>query len=224
MKAKLFDCTLLDVSDRCFDIVGDAQKFEILGVDHPIGHHVIELGLEWKPERTSHEDDREIRDLCCLDQSEGFEQFVHGAEAAGHHNERIRVLDHHHLAYEEVLEIDTDVEIVVGELLFGKLDVAADALPAGLFRPAIRGLHDSRATACHDGQSQSADGTTHPTCQLVLGVTFTKPRRSEDGDARTGEMKMAKPRQHLPGHSKQRSQFPAPQSRTAEKCEIAIRS
>ncbi|MEN9801070.1 MAG: polymerase [Actinomycetota bacterium] len=224
VEPKLFDRTLLDVSDCCFDVIGHAQEFEVFGVDHSIGHHVIELALKWGPERTSHENDREIRNLRGLDESQGFEQFVNGSEATGHHDECVGVLDHHHLANEEVLEVDADVEIVIGELLLRQLDVAADALTAGLSCPSIRGFHDSRTASRHDGQSQSADGCTHLTCQLVFGVAFTEPRGTEDGDTRTGEMEVSEARQHFPRHTQQGSQFPASQSRAAEKCEIAIHS
>src|SRR5262245_12205304 len=65
-------------------------------------------------------------------------------KATRHHHEGGRVLDQHHLAHEEVLELDETVEIGIRLLLLGKPDVAAEAHAPRLPSAAIRSLHDSR--------------------------------------------------------------------------------
>ena len=52
----------------------------------------------------------------------------------GSDHERAGVAHEHHLAREEVAEAERDVEVVVGRLLVGQLDVAADRDRAGLAR------------------------------------------------------------------------------------------
>ncbi len=59
------------------------------------------------------EDDREPGHLAGLHEGERLERLIQRAEAAGHDHERLRVLDEHRLAGEEVPEVDADVDPVV---------------------------------------------------------------------------------------------------------------
>ena len=52
-----------------------------------------------------------MADLAGLDEGQRLEQLVEGAEAAGQDHEPIGVLDEHHLAREEVAELDAEVDV-----------------------------------------------------------------------------------------------------------------
>jgi len=77
-----------------------------------------------------HRDQRESLELVGLHQRRDLERFVERAESARHHDERARVLHQHHLAREEVVELDELVEVRIGLLLARQRDVAADAQAA----------------------------------------------------------------------------------------------
>ena len=79
--------------------------------------------------------------LLGLDEIGHFEDFVHRAKSAGHCDEGIGILDQHQLAHEEMAEGDPAVEVLVGPLLDGQFDIAANGHAAGVFRAAIGGLH-----------------------------------------------------------------------------------
>src|SRR5205807_8768739 len=75
------------------------------------------------PEVTIDEHEREVADLGRLDQRERLKQLVERSVATWEHDERVRVADEHHLAREEVMEVETEIEIVVWQLLERQLDV-----------------------------------------------------------------------------------------------------
>jgi hypothetical protein len=78
------------------------------------------------PELAAHEDHRELVDLAGLHEGQRLEQLVHRPEAAGADDERLRVLDEHRLAGEEVAELDAEVDPLVQALLEGQLDPEPD--------------------------------------------------------------------------------------------------
>src|SRR3982074_197486 len=100
------------------------------------------------------ENHRELVDLSCLDQRQRLEQFVERAEAAGEDDERDAVLDEHRLPHEEVAEVDDGVDVRIGTLLEGELDVAADRASAGELRALVRRLHDSRSGTGDDREAR----------------------------------------------------------------------
>ena len=65
----------------------------------------------------------------------------------GRHDERLRVLDEHRLADEEVAEVDAEVDPLVEALLERQLDAETDREAAGLAGPAVGRLHRPRAAA-----------------------------------------------------------------------------
>ena len=93
------------------------------------------------------EHDREVADLAGLDERERLEQLVHRAEAAGQDHETVGVLHEHHLAGEEVAELDAEVDVLVEPLLVRQLDVAPDGQAATLAAAAVGGLHRARTAA-----------------------------------------------------------------------------
>jgi hypothetical protein len=62
-----------------------------------------------------------------LNQTQGLEELVHRAEASREDHEGFGVLHEHHLAHEEVPEVDRDIDVFVATLLEGQLDVASDS-------------------------------------------------------------------------------------------------
>src|SRR5690606_34486350 len=122
-------------------------------------------------------------DLESLHQRQHLEHFVHGPEAAVHEDEAVRVLHEHHLADEEVFELDQTAAVRVGLLLHGQVDGELDAFAAALGRAVVAGLHDARAAAGYDPVTRlrqlfrQQDGGL---VQLVIGV---RARAAEDGNA-----------------------------------------
>ena len=130
------------------------------------------------------QDHREVAHLAGLDEGQCLEQLVHRAEAAGQDHERIGVLDEHHLAREEVAEIDAQVHVRVLPLLVGQLDVAADRQPTALATAPVGGLHDARPAAGDDRVARLGQPAPDGPRQLVLGAVDRGAGRAEHGDRR----------------------------------------
>ena len=106
------------------------------------------------------------------------------AEAAGQHDEALRVLHEHRLAGEEVAEVDADVDPLVHALLEGQLDAEPDRHPAGLAGAAVRGLHRTRAATGDDRIAGRDEQPADLHGQGVLGLGLLHPGRPEHADGR----------------------------------------
>ena len=85
-------------------------------------HRVAQPVDEALPVRDAHQHDRELGHLARLRQRHRLEELVERAEAAGQHDEAVGVLEEHHLAREEVAEVDAEVDVLVEAGLEGQLD------------------------------------------------------------------------------------------------------
>src|SRR5206468_5358419 len=108
---------------------------------------------ETTPVRRPEQNDREVLDLAGLSKRQRLEELVESAEAAGEDHEASRVLHEHVLAYEEVAELDAEVDVLVQRLLVRQLDVAAHGQPAHLVASAVDGLHDPGPATGDDGEA-----------------------------------------------------------------------
>ncbi len=140
-----------DRFDHLGRIVGHREQVEVAIGDGAVreqgrAHPIEESG----PVRAADEDHREVPDLARLDERQRLEQLVERPESAGQDDEPVRVLDEHHLAREEVAELDAEIHVRVQALLVGQLDVAADGQAAAFTAAAVGGLHRARATAGDD--------------------------------------------------------------------------
>ena len=137
--------------------------------------------------------DREVADLAGLAQRRGLEQLVQRAEAAREDDERARVAHEHHLAREEVVEVEADVDVVVLELLVRQLDVEPDRRHAGVARAAVAGLHDAGAAAGDDREARPAQHRGRLARLGVHRVVARRARRAEDRDGLADVREAAKP-------------------------------
>ena len=117
-----------------------------------------------------------------LDQGQGFEQLVEGPEATGEDHEGLRVLDEHHLADEEVVELDSQVDVLVEGLLEGQLDVAPDRKPPSFAGAAVGRLHDAGSASGDDGEAAPGQQRAQPSRLGVHGIGVGDPGRAEDAD------------------------------------------
>ena len=128
------------------------------------------------------EHDREVADLGGLAQRGGLEQLVERAEPAGEDDERARVAHEHHLAREEVVEVEAEVDVGVLELLVRQLDVEPDRRHARVARAAVAGLHDPRAAAGDDREAGAAERGGRLARLRVHRVVARRARGAEDRD------------------------------------------
>ena len=185
-----------------------SSRSTVLGRDGAGGHHPPAEEVEDRlPVVDPHQHQRKVLDLAGLDQGRGLEHLVEGAEAAGQGDEGVGVLDQHHLADEEVAELDEGVEVGVGALLVRQLDVAADRAAAGVPRAAVGRLHDPRAAAGHHREAVLGQPPADLAGQPVVAVVLAEARRAEDGDAGADEMKLAKAVEELPRDAQNADQF-----------------
>jgi hypothetical protein len=72
----------------------------------------------------------------------------------------------------------------------GQQDVAADAPPAGLLRPAVGRFHQPGSAASNHGETGTGQPAADLAAQLVLRRPRAEPRRAEDGDRRPEAVKL----------------------------------
>src|SRR6185437_8759740 len=168
----------------------DREQVLVTGADHAASQHAVpDPGHQARPVAAAHQHDRELGYLARLDQGQRLEQLVQRAEPAGQHDERLRVLDEHGLADEEVAELQADLDVVVEPHLGGQLYTQADRNPADAGGALVGRLHDAGPTpgdhrVAGPGQ-RLADGLGN----LVIRAVPLGPGAAEDrhGQAELGQ-------------------------------------
>ena len=174
------------------------NEFHVLRIDRLLGQQAfLHERPHPAPECAAHEHHRELLDLAGLHQREGLEDLVEGAEPAGQHDERAGVLDEHDLADEEMVELHEVIDIGIGLLLVGQIDVAADAHPAGLFGPAIGGLHDAGSAAGNDSVARLRQPPAHLPRKLVVPAGLIEPGRAEHRHRRLRDLQRLEPHEEF---------------------------
>lgn len=180
-----------EVIDGFVDRIGEEHEVDIARANGAAFDHVIEEGFHGFPEFGAHDDDREVFDFSSLDEGERLKHFIHGAEAAGHHDESIAVLQQKHFPNEEVFHRYPLIEVRIVGLLKRKFDVAADGAAIDVFGAAVSGLHDTGTTARDDGESEFGDGGAHLAGELVRRMVFLEACGAKHCDARADKVKGA---------------------------------
>ena len=105
-----------------------AEDVEVPLVDHAGLHQGLEID-DAPPVGGIEQKDRHSPRLAGLDEAEGLEQLVHGAEAAGEDHQRPRPRQEVHLAEREIVELEAELGRHVGvwRLLVRQDDIVADA-------------------------------------------------------------------------------------------------
>src|SRR6266566_4945147 len=179
-------------------VVGDADQGELGRADvRPGEHRLLQPGQQAGPVLLADQDDRELGDLAGGDQGQRLEQLVHGAEPAGQHHERLRVLDEDRLAHEEVAELQADVDVFVQPHLTVQRDARAHRDPAGLGSALVGRLHDPRTAAGDHGVARAGQAGRGALGDVVVVAAPRGPRRAEDRDRGTELGQQAEPLHEL---------------------------
>src|SRR5687768_17047246 len=133
---------------RLGGIVRDEDEIHVARRDLLLEQHArLEPANQPCPVVPAHQNHRELIDLPGLDEGQRLEELIERPEPAGEDDEGDRVFDEHRLPHHEVAEVDERIDVRIGALLEGQLDVAADGASAGVARAAIGRLHDARTRA-----------------------------------------------------------------------------
>lgn len=187
-----------DDVDHFLWLVDDEESVGVFWGDRARLQHSIPEKVDHRgPEVTPHQDDRKINNLPGLDERRDLEEFIEGPETARHDHERIRVLDQHHLADEEVVEGDFQVQVRIRGLFMGEFDRGGDRAATGFLRAPVRGFHDARATAGHHRESSLRDECGCLACQLVVRILFGESSRAKDRHAGADKVKSAESSKEL---------------------------
>src|SRR5579862_320325 len=122
---------------------------QIVLVDHSVPHQRIEVDDLFPELRAIKHDENFLSQLLRLGEGEHFHHFVHRAEAAWKHHQRLRQIGEPELAHEEVMEIKTQLgtDVRVGKLLERKADVQSDSFASRFGGAAVSGFHNARTAA-----------------------------------------------------------------------------
>jgi hypothetical protein len=130
------------------------------------------------------QDHGEIVDLVRLDEGQRFEHLVEGAVPPGKDDVAAGVFHEHHLAREEIVEMDERIDVAVRLLLEGEPDVETDGVSAAAARAEVRRLHDSGPSAGDDREPLSGQGLGDLHRLAVVLVSPPDARSAENGDRR----------------------------------------
>ena len=136
-----------------------------------------------------------VEGLPRLDQGQRLEGLVERAEASREADEGVGVAHEHQLAHEEVVELDSEVDVGIQPLLGWQLDVEPHREGACLAGASVRSLHCPGPAAGDHRHPRLADRAPDLAGLLVLLVARRGPRRPEHADGRTnlGELVEALP-------------------------------
>ena len=99
-----------------------------------------------------------------------------------------QVLEEEDLSDEEISTRNGVIEIPIGQLFLGQLDVAPHRTASGLACAAVHRFHQTRAATGHRGESKFGHAPAHFTPELVQRMRLAVPRRTEHGHARPNEV------------------------------------
>ena len=133
-----------------------------------------------RPVVAAHQHDREVTHLAGLDQAERLEQLVERAEAAGEDDEAAGVADEHHLAREEVVELEAQLTYWFRPCSNGSSIPEPDRLRAGVAGAEVGRLHRARAAAGDHRHAGLADIRAVSRHERVLGAVARRARRAEE--------------------------------------------
>ena len=183
------------VASQLHRFLGGIRHQDALGVDRVDGLRLDESAAQEIEQRPpvflADQHERKVLDLVRLDEGRRLEDFVQGAEAAGHGDEGVGVFHQHQLADEEVPEGHPAIEVGVGLLFLRQLDVAADGVAAGFFGAAVGGLHDAGPAAGHHREAGARQPLADFAGQDVILMLGRESRRAEHRHARADEMELA---------------------------------
>src|SRR5437868_12861236 len=98
--------------------------------------------------------------LLGLGQREDFEEFVHGAEAAGEDNKSLGEIAEPELTHEEVvkLKIERRRDVGITHLLEGQIDVQTNGFATGFVRAQVGGFHNAGTSTGGHHKAAAASG------------------------------------------------------------------
>lgn len=149
------------------------------------------------PELFAHDDDWEAFDFSGLDEDRGFVDFVEGSQSSGHHDERVGVFYEHDFAYEEVFEINEEIEIGIRKLLVRQFDVAPDGQASAFAGAAVGGFHNTWSPPGHGGVSGLGEFFSNGLGELVILIVLVESCGPENGNAWSDEVEFAEPSDEL---------------------------
>src|SRR5687768_4072916 len=116
---------------------------------HPVDEATPIFGAE--------EHDWKIGNLLRLDERERSVELIERTEASRESDERLRVLDEHRFANEEVAKLQCLVDPLIDVLLEGQFDVAPDGDCASLLGSFVRRFHDAGTSAGDDVETGTSE-------------------------------------------------------------------
>src|SRR5262245_11167290 len=177
---------IADEDDRFVGGVDACRNVEVLrtGERQPWVEHTRPGPFDKPPPHLADEDERNLVDVPDLQQLPDHQHFEHGADAAGHHHERVRC-DHKMMqAGKEGLVLEGLHHERVDLLLEWQLDADADrACRPSSVRSFVGRLHQARAAASDDvtaERGKGGGGTLHLVVNERAGL---RASRSEDRHA-----------------------------------------
>ena len=119
---------------RSLGRIDQMKKIQVACCDAPMGQHLCPDPVEQPlPVTGPEQHDGKLTNFFGLDQGQGFEELIHGAETARKNNIGHGVADEHQLADEKITEGDTAVLKKIGMLFPGQNDIEPDQLSLSEF-------------------------------------------------------------------------------------------
>ena len=197
-EAKRLDGARPNDVHRFFHGIREVKEIEV-GLARRAGFHHFSHQLgHIQPVLLPMNDDREIRDLAGLNQSESLEQLVGCSQSSRHDDEGVRVLEKKHLSHEKVIERDPAVQVGIRLLLLRKPDIASDRSTAGVLCSAIRRFHGPGSASRHDSEAQAGEALSHFTGGRIVAMILCEPRAAENGDTWPDEVQVSETSDELP--------------------------
>ena len=133
------------------------------------------------PEFAPEQDQRKGADLAALNERGRLEQLIERTQTAGHDDIGARVFHEHDFADEEILKLDTLIDIRVRRLLVRQDDIQAVGRPAGFVSAAVGGFHRAGTAAGKRREAGQRQFASHFAGQFIMWMPRFEAGRAKDG-------------------------------------------
>jgi len=166
-----------------FRFVNHLNQIQILGGNHVFAHQpILEPVQQAPPEGFMDQDQGNLAAFAGLDQGQGFQQFVQGAEAPGHDHVGAGALHKHEFAGEKVAKGLGNVLERVGYLFVGQLDVEAHGRAFAEIGALVGRFHNARTAAGNHREARVGQEPGDFFRLHVVGRIRGHPGAAEDGN------------------------------------------
>ena len=212
--------------DMCYGIlygVGYEEKVQVLGGDRFFLQHFLNVLQEFCMVVFAEDDHWKILDLAGLDQGHRLKHLIEGAEASGHDQKGIRILDQQGFPDEEIIEVDIFIQVWIMMLFHRQRDITSNGPSTYILGTAVGGFHNAGTASSHDRKTYLSNFRGELTRHIVIRMVFFEACRAKHRHTGAGEMERSEAPDKLQHYFDRKLEFLPAGAWTFQECYLIFR-